>query len=238
MRATLVVVGGKTDKRRVLIDLPATIGRSREADLTVAHPMVSRKHCELYEADGLLMVRDLGSLNGTLVAQEKVTDTPLRPDDEFSVGPLTFRVEYEYAGQAFVPAPPPPVETPPATEAAETPPVGDTAETDQVTIEPAWESAAPAEPEPEPPPLPPSKDELDGTIQVESPQGIAPSDGQLPDFSRWESIAAEQAIEADTPQPDAEVPAIESPTIEIIPVDDNDPGNAHPESDPPEPPDR
>ncbi|OHB68665.1 MAG: hypothetical protein A2V70_07075 [Planctomycetes bacterium RBG_13_63_9] len=98
MEAKLIVVGGKTNKNAVTLKPPSVIGRSREADLTVAHPMVSRRHCEIFEVDGLLMLRDLGSLNGTLVADQRVTEAPLRPNDEFTVGPITFRVVYEYHG--------------------------------------------------------------------------------------------------------------------------------------------
>ena len=99
MDAKLTVVGGKASKSRVSVKLPAVIGRSREADLTVAHPMVSRKHCELYEVDGLLMIRDLGSLNGLYVGGKQVSEAALHPNAEFAVGPLTFRVEYEFAGE-------------------------------------------------------------------------------------------------------------------------------------------
>jgi pSer/pThr/pTyr-binding forkhead associated (FHA) protein len=103
MDAKLVVVGGKANKSLVSVKLPTVIGRSRQADLTVAHPMVSRKHCELYEADGLLMIRDLGSLNGLYVNGKQVSEAPLYPNAEFAVGPLTFRVEYEYTGEGTLP---------------------------------------------------------------------------------------------------------------------------------------
>jgi len=98
MDAKLTVVGGKASKSRVSVKLPAVIGRSRQADLTVAHPMVSRKHCELYEVDGLLKIRDLGSLNGLYVDGKQVSEAALHPNSEFVVGPLTFRVEYEFPG--------------------------------------------------------------------------------------------------------------------------------------------
>jgi len=98
MEARLTVIGGKTNKAAVALRLPTTIGRSREAGITVAHPMISRQHCELSESGGLILLRDLGSLNGTLVAGQKVQETVLKPQDEFTVGPLTFRVEYEYDG--------------------------------------------------------------------------------------------------------------------------------------------
>jgi len=98
MEAKLIVVGGKVSKNVVPLALPTTIGRGRDAKLTIAHPMVSRKHCELFEKDGLLIVRDLGSLNGTLIADQRVKEAPLPPDAEFTVGPLTFRADYRYDG--------------------------------------------------------------------------------------------------------------------------------------------
>jgi predicted component of type VI protein secretion system len=98
MEAKLIVVSGKTNRAEVALKLPTTIGRSRQATLTVAHPMISRQHCEIYERDGLLMLRDLGSLNGVLLEGKRVTEAPLPPGTEFVVGPLTLRVEYQYAG--------------------------------------------------------------------------------------------------------------------------------------------
>lgn len=112
MEVRLTIVGGKANRKVVTVQLPAVIGRSREADLTIAHPMVSRRHCELFEVQGLLRIRDLGSLNGTLVAGKEITEAPLRPNDEFSIGPLTFRVEYEYGGDVTVVAPIVPEERP------------------------------------------------------------------------------------------------------------------------------
>ncbi len=99
MEPKLTIVGGKANKRRVSLKLPTIIGRSREADLTIAHPMVSRQHCQLFEAKGLLRIRDMGSLNGTFVCGRQITEAPLRPSDEFTVGPITFRVDYQYDGE-------------------------------------------------------------------------------------------------------------------------------------------
>ena len=109
MDAKLIVVGGKASKGSVSLKLPTVIGRSQEATLTVAHPMVSRRHAELFETDGLLMIRDLGSLNGTRIDGQRIKEAPLPPDAEFTVGPLTFQAKYEYKGDlsklpAIVPA--------------------------------------------------------------------------------------------------------------------------------------
>jgi hypothetical protein len=98
MQAKLIVVGGKANKGTVAVELPATIGRSRDADLTVGHRMISRKHCEAYLNDGLMMIRDVGSLNGVYVRGKRVKEAPLPPGAKFTIGPITFRVDYEYSG--------------------------------------------------------------------------------------------------------------------------------------------
>ena len=98
MEAKLVVVGGKANKTAVALKLPTIIGRSREAGLTIAHPMISRQHCELSEKDGLLILRDLGSTNGTILDGRRVDVAPLLPNAQFSIGPLTFRADYVYDG--------------------------------------------------------------------------------------------------------------------------------------------
>jgi pSer/pThr/pTyr-binding forkhead associated (FHA) protein len=55
---------------------------------------VSRKHCELFEKKGLLLVKDLGSSNGTFVNGKKVKDQlVLEPGAELMIGQVKFRVE-------------------------------------------------------------------------------------------------------------------------------------------------
>jgi predicted component of type VI protein secretion system len=72
--------------------LPMTVGRGREADLTIAHPAVSRLHCELYEVDGTLCIRDLGSMNGTYIGGSQITEASLESGDELIVGAARFQV--------------------------------------------------------------------------------------------------------------------------------------------------
>ncbi len=169
MRVTLIIVGGKASRGRVSLELPAIVGRSRTADLTVAHAMISRRHCEVYDSGGLVMVRDLDSLNGTMVAGEKISEAGLRPDDEFTVGPLTFRVDYEYSGlDAHLPA---------------ELPFDDPVDEPQVEI-----SSGAADPdEAVAPPVAAAEiiSELEETLPEEDGSGIAPRDGRLPDLSQW-----------------------------------------------------
>ena len=104
MNAKLHVVVGNTTKREVSLRLPTVLGRSREADITVAHPLISRRHCEISEDNGMLILRDLKSLNGTMIGGRRVEFAPLPPDAEFTIGPITFRVRYEFDGDmALIP---------------------------------------------------------------------------------------------------------------------------------------
>ncbi|NLS96353.1 MAG: FHA domain-containing protein [Planctomycetaceae bacterium] len=95
MHATLVVVGGKADKRQLNLELPVILGRSRQADLTIVHSLISRTHCELCEQNGAVLLRDLGSLNGTFCGDRRIQSVLLMPNDRFSIGPLTFEIRYE-----------------------------------------------------------------------------------------------------------------------------------------------
>ncbi len=97
MRPKLILVAGKADKREVRLKLPTIVGRTRDAGLMIAHKTVSRRHCELFERHGMLFVRDTGSRNGTLVDDAPVKESMVKPGHTLTVGPLTFRAEYEPA---------------------------------------------------------------------------------------------------------------------------------------------
>jgi pSer/pThr/pTyr-binding forkhead associated (FHA) protein len=98
LNAKLVVVGGDVKTTEIALRLPSTIGRGRGATLVLPHPLVSRQHCELFEANGQLMVRDLGSLNGTFVNNQRITESAVSPGELLTVGTVTFRAVYEVEG--------------------------------------------------------------------------------------------------------------------------------------------
>ncbi len=76
-----------------LSKLPAKIGRGKEATLRLIHPQVSRLHCELFEEAGELRVRDLASLNGTFVDEERVDDFVAVPSGaKLMIGSIEFQV--------------------------------------------------------------------------------------------------------------------------------------------------
>ena len=88
----LTVVAGIMEAKSLRLRLPATLGRGRDMTLRIPQPLVSRRHCELYEKDGQVIVRDLGSLNGTFVGKDRVDQRGLTTGDLLTVGMVTFRV--------------------------------------------------------------------------------------------------------------------------------------------------
>jgi hypothetical protein len=98
MDIKLIIVGAKAGTKEISVKRPRILGRARGIGIVIPHPTVNERHCLLFENDGLLMIQDLNSEQGTLVGGRKIIMAPLPPDTEFSVGPLTFRAEYHYAG--------------------------------------------------------------------------------------------------------------------------------------------
>ncbi len=68
------------------------VGRDEEADLIVAHRQVSRKHCILVNKGDHLLVRDLGTTNGTHINGKQVTNGVLKNGDTLNLGELAFQV--------------------------------------------------------------------------------------------------------------------------------------------------
>ena len=95
MAFQLVVVQGRSASQTLKIGASVmTVGRQQDCQLRIASSPVSRKHCQIFEKKGLLLVKDLGSSNGTLVNGKKIADQRvLEPGDELTVGSVKFRVE-------------------------------------------------------------------------------------------------------------------------------------------------
>ena len=68
------------------------IGRQEDCDLRLDHKSVSKMHCVLVKTDGLIVLRDLGSTNGTRVNGTRVRRAALLPNDKLSVANFHFRV--------------------------------------------------------------------------------------------------------------------------------------------------
>ncbi|GAC1323625.1 MAG: DUF3662 and FHA domain-containing protein [Thermoleophilaceae bacterium] len=81
-RATLVSDG----KRMVLSGRRVVVGRSRDCDLMLDDPNISRRHAELREENGGWVVADLASTNGVKVNGRRVSEQALMPGDEITLG--------------------------------------------------------------------------------------------------------------------------------------------------------
>ncbi len=96
LNAKLVVVGGDAKEKEVSLNLPTVIGRGKDVTLTLPHALVSRQHTEIFEKDGWLFVKDLGSLNGTYVNNRRIKEPQkLLPNHLLTLGNVTFRAVYE-----------------------------------------------------------------------------------------------------------------------------------------------
>jgi pSer/pThr/pTyr-binding forkhead associated (FHA) protein len=107
MRAQLVPLDGGP-AIDVVKDL-TVVGRKEDCDLRLEHKSVSKMHCVIVKTDGLLLLRDLGSTNGTRVNGQRVRRAALLPNDQVSIANYKFRV-YLGPDAADPPSPPAPAE--------------------------------------------------------------------------------------------------------------------------------
>jgi len=73
-------------QERVFPQGEVTVGRSREVEVRVDNPDVSRRHATIYLSEGSVVVKDLGSTNGTMVNGYPVESTVVRPTDVIRIG--------------------------------------------------------------------------------------------------------------------------------------------------------
>lgn len=87
-RPRLLVTAGPLEGREyVIARLPYTIGSGLSNDLSIADSTVSRHHCEIAsDGHGGLLIRDLGSTNGTGIEGVKVSSARLAPNTEVQLG--------------------------------------------------------------------------------------------------------------------------------------------------------
>jgi pSer/pThr/pTyr-binding forkhead associated (FHA) protein len=90
MRAQLVPLDGGPPIE-VVKDL-TVVGRKEDCDVRLDHKSVSKMHCVIVKTDGLLLLRDLGSTNGTRVNGQRVRRAALLPNDQLTIAGYKFRV--------------------------------------------------------------------------------------------------------------------------------------------------
>ncbi len=90
------------------------IGRGEQNDFTINHGSVSTHHCEVTVADSVVILKDLGSTNGSFVERAPVTEIQLRPGQhvQFGAVDMTFESNAVSAVTPSPAAPPIPVPVP------------------------------------------------------------------------------------------------------------------------------
>jgi pSer/pThr/pTyr-binding forkhead associated (FHA) protein len=90
MPLRLVSLDGHPD---IPLDHVIVVGRDPRCDIRIGSFRVSKRHCRLaHDGDGVL-VRDLGSTNGTRINGRRVDRGVLRPGDELSIAHCRFHLE-------------------------------------------------------------------------------------------------------------------------------------------------
>lgn len=90
VRAALIPLDGKPPVD-IVKDM-TLVGRKEDCDLRLNHKSISKVHCVIVKTDGLLLIRDLGSTNGTRVNGTRVRRAALLPNDKISFANFHFRV--------------------------------------------------------------------------------------------------------------------------------------------------
>jgi hypothetical protein len=92
-----IIAGPDAGKKRRFKGVRMIIGRTPGVDLQLSDQSVSRRHVELVRGDDGVVLRDLGSGNGTKVNGARVAERQLEHGDEITIGKTTIRFIDEVA---------------------------------------------------------------------------------------------------------------------------------------------
>lgn len=89
----VVLVNVRSDGREV--DVPvkwkhAVLGRREDCQIRIPLANVSRQHCEIAKDPEGVVIRDLGSANGTYINGQRVQEHRVKPGDVLSLGSVVF----------------------------------------------------------------------------------------------------------------------------------------------------
>lgn len=113
------------NKAQKIIPVPnevSVIGRQRNCDFRIPLESISRRHCEVHCDNEGVVLRDLGSRNGTLLNGAKISNAErvLQPGDEIRIGPITFilQIDGQPDQESLEASSPAPEDTPSGTHVA------------------------------------------------------------------------------------------------------------------------
>ena len=86
----LIAVYGPLRGSVFTVDTELVLGRGTGNDIDLEDDLVSRRHCSLKAEDRGIVLRDLGSRNGTLLNDAPVSEAVLEHGDRITAGSSTF----------------------------------------------------------------------------------------------------------------------------------------------------
>jgi len=97
MRELLLVVtfGSNVLESRRIDKEEISIGREDTNDIVLNNPSISRQHSVIRVSDGIVSVKDLGSVNGTFINNVKMDEAVLDIGDEIVVGKYMIKLKSE-----------------------------------------------------------------------------------------------------------------------------------------------
>ena len=95
MAKLVLLSAGMTGRTHDLKVDKTTVGRVEDNTFQIAEPSVSSHHCEILLRGSEVVVKDLGSTNGSFINGEKVTESVLKPGQLLRLGQIEMRLETE-----------------------------------------------------------------------------------------------------------------------------------------------
>ena len=97
MRELLLVVtfGSNVLESRRIDKEEISIGREDTNDIVLNNPSISRQHSVIRVSDGIVSIKDLGSVNGTFINNVKMDEAVLDIGDEIVVGKYMIKLKSE-----------------------------------------------------------------------------------------------------------------------------------------------
>lgn len=93
MAKLVLLSAGMTGRTHDLKADKTTIGRVEDNTFQIAEPSVSSHHCEVLLRGNDVVIKDLGSTNGTFINGEKISESPIKPGQILRLGQVEMRLE-------------------------------------------------------------------------------------------------------------------------------------------------
>jgi hypothetical protein len=97
MAKLVVLSAGFSGRTHELNVDKTTVGRVEDNTFQIADPSVSSHHCEILLQGSDVLIRDLGSTNGSFINGEKISESTLKPGQTLKLGQIELQLVPEGA---------------------------------------------------------------------------------------------------------------------------------------------